>query len=124
MIQSVTIFFINIWFLTCADADAAVGSPAKRKWAGWWHKAFIFSNEANIPAGRVIYIDLDTIVVGDWSYLVLYPTTRCYNNEDTIIPDTVFTKPTWNWEELFLISSANSMATTEGTYCFLFFFLH
>ncbi|CAN0312267.1 unnamed protein product [Pylaiella littoralis] len=33
------------------------------EWRGWWHKAFLFSREAGL-AGRVLYLDLDTVVVG------------------------------------------------------------
>jgi hypothetical protein len=36
--------------------------PLSREgWTGWWYKAFLFSEEARLK-GRVLYIDLDTIL--------------------------------------------------------------
>ncbi|CAM9433570.1 unnamed protein product, partial [Ectocarpus fasciculatus] len=38
-----------------------LGSARCGEWRGWWHKAFLFSRETTL-AGRVLYIDLDTVV--------------------------------------------------------------
>lgn len=66
--------------------------------SGWWHKAFVFSSAADLPNGRIAYIDLDTVVVGDWSFLAAGPEM-----------DTTFA-------DFFLILSAESMIKTEGAY--------
>ncbi|CAM9942893.1 unnamed protein product [Ectocarpus sp. 12 AP-2014] len=38
-----------------------LGSARCGEWRGWWHKAFLFSRETTL-AGRVVYIDLDTVI--------------------------------------------------------------
>jgi hypothetical protein len=59
-------------------------------WSGWWFKGFLFSAEANLPPGAVIYFDLDTIILGPWDYL-----HSLHNNN-------------------FMTLSAGCLATTEG----------
>ena len=38
-------------------------------WHGWWNKALIFSPHLNLT-GVVIYLDLDTVICGDISFLI------------------------------------------------------
>ena len=46
--------------------------PTKRdEWRGWWYKAHVFSRDAGL-VGRCLYIDLDTVIVGDMSALRAY----------------------------------------------------
>jgi hypothetical protein len=35
--------------------------PKSLGWSGWWYKAYLFSEEANL-SGTVIYLDLDTVL--------------------------------------------------------------
>lgn len=84
------------------------GDSEMAGWSGWWYKACIFSSAANLPAGRIAYIDLDTIVVGDWSFLAMVPTNSS-NSLAVCEPD------------VFLVLSAKSLSNTEGWWpeCFL-----
>lgn len=45
--------------------------PAKPEWQGWWFKAHLFSPEAKL-SGRVLYLDLDTVIVGSLERLRRY----------------------------------------------------
>ncbi|CAN0520901.1 unnamed protein product, partial [Ectocarpus sp. 8 AP-2014] len=40
-------------------------------WRGWWHKAFLFSRETTL-AGRVVYMDLDTVIAGSLDEIAGY----------------------------------------------------
>ncbi|CAM9860721.1 unnamed protein product [Sphacelaria rigidula] len=42
-----------------------------REWSGWWNKAFLFSREAGLT-GRVLYIDLDTVISGRLDDIAAY----------------------------------------------------
>ena len=37
--------------------------PSRPQWEGWWFKAHLFSSAAGL-SGRVLYLDLDTVIVG------------------------------------------------------------
>eukprot|EP00939_MAST-03C_sp_MAST-3C-sp1_P000789 g789.t1 len=43
--------------------DGVIARPLAKGWTGWWNKATLFSPEARLT-GRILYIDLDTILVG------------------------------------------------------------
>jgi alpha-N-acetylglucosamine transferase len=45
--------------------------PLTHNWPGWWSKLELF--RPGIFKGRVLYIDLDSIIIGDLSPLVDYP---------------------------------------------------
>jgi hypothetical protein len=45
--------------LTSPSSDRPL--PVSHDWSGWWYKAYLFSNEANLT-GTVIYLDLDTVL--------------------------------------------------------------
>ena len=45
--------------------------PVRDDWEGWWFKAYLFSREAQL-SGRVLYLDLDTVIVGPLSPLLAY----------------------------------------------------
>ena len=45
--------------------------PVRDDWEGWWFKAFLFSREAQL-SGRVLYLDLDTVIVGPLTPLLAY----------------------------------------------------
>ena len=55
------------------DADVEVKPlPSKNAaWKGWWYKAHVFSATAGLR-GRVLYLDLDTVIVGDMAALRTY----------------------------------------------------
>mmetsp|Transcript_53773 Transcript_53773/g.114791 ORF Transcript_53773/g.114791 Transcript_53773/m.114791 type:complete len:497 (+) Transcript_53773:190-1680(+) len=53
------------------DTDIEVrGLPDNLK--GWWGKVFLFSEEAGLDGYRVIYFDLDQVIVGDLTPIVAY----------------------------------------------------
>lgn len=46
-----------------------------RKWHGWWHKAALFNTELMAAAGitgRLLYIDLDTVITGSLADVAAY----------------------------------------------------
>ena len=45
--------------------------PRHPEWQGWWFKAHIFSREAKLT-GRLLFLDLDTVVVGSLEPLRAY----------------------------------------------------
>ena len=55
------------------DGDIEVRPlPSKNDaWKGWWYKAHVFSDAARLT-GRILYLDLDTVIVGDMSSLRSY----------------------------------------------------
>ena len=55
------------------DADIEVRSlPAgQADWKGWWYKACLFAADAGLQ-GRVLYLDLDTVIVGSMQPLRHY----------------------------------------------------
>lgn len=59
------------WRFVCFTDDASgldeaigVRMLPSLNWQGWWYKAYLFSQETGL-SGRVLYIDLDTVVNGD-----------------------------------------------------------
>jgi hypothetical protein len=40
---------------------------------GWWQKLYLFSNELPI-SGRVLFLDLDTLITGNIDHILSYPT--------------------------------------------------
>ena len=50
------------------DADIeARPLPSKRtEWKGWWYKAHLFSRDAQLD-GRILYLDLDTVIIDTYS---------------------------------------------------------
>ena len=89
-----------------ADTDLRAAAGEAAVWAGWWNKAFVFSSAAALPPGRVVYIDIDTVVVGDWGFLA-------HRAADTYTGDGVARAA----GDVFCVLSAESMRTTEGTTC-------
>lgn len=47
--------------------------PYKDQVEGWWHKLYLFSKDINI-SGRVLFLDLDTLVVGNIDHFVTQST--------------------------------------------------
>ncbi|KOO34019.1 tpr domain containing protein, partial [Chrysochromulina tobinii] len=45
-----------------ADIEARPLPLRREEWKGWWHKAHLFSRAAGLE-GRVLYIDLDTVII-------------------------------------------------------------
>lgn len=42
-----------------------------REWTGWWYKAYLFSTAAGLQ-GRILYLDLDTVLTGSLAPLATY----------------------------------------------------
>ena len=53
------------------DAEVEVVALPDRHWEGWWFKAALFSAEAAL-SGRVLFLDLDTVLVGPIDALARY----------------------------------------------------
>ncbi len=52
---------------TGLDGNIVVRELMDTQWSGWWNKAFLFADSVStgLKGSRVLYIDLDTIIVGD-----------------------------------------------------------
>lgn len=68
---------VNIWLkghrFVCLTDDARVGiwgEPLRHGWKGWWSKAELF--RPGLFTGPCLYLDLDTLPVGDLSDLASY----------------------------------------------------
>lgn len=60
-------------FVCLTDTPAALGPwavPLRHPWPGWWAKLALF--EPGLFTGPVLYLDLDTLVVGDLADLCSY----------------------------------------------------
>lgn len=57
--------------LTNSTVEGVETLPLKRDWPGWWSKIELFDPE-NFT-GRVLYLDLDTLIVGDLKEIAEFP---------------------------------------------------
>ncbi|CAM9526036.1 unnamed protein product [Choristocarpus tenellus] len=54
------------------DMEARLlGVGGNKAWQGWWHKGFLFSSEIGL-CGRIMYLDLDTIIAGGLDEIASY----------------------------------------------------
>ena len=103
----------NIVLVGSTDSEQGV------EWVGWWHKTYIFSTAANLPHGRIAYIDLDTVVVNDWSFLVTPLVISGLSKHFKLSSTEGKAEPVFEIQETsrndeFLVMSAESMQSTEG----------
>jgi hypothetical protein len=57
--------------LTNVDVPGIECVPPKSRLVGWWPKMELFRTD--LPAGRNLYFDLDTLILGDISLIMTYP---------------------------------------------------
>ena len=51
--------------------------PIDGKYPGWWAKMLLFKPHFALAGKRVIYLDLDTVIVGSVDFLFAYRGTFC-----------------------------------------------
>lgn len=55
--------------LSNVEIDGVETIPLEHNWPGWWSKMELFKHDL----GRVLYIDLDTVIVGPLAEMLEYP---------------------------------------------------
>lgn len=57
----------------CDGITAREFPPTPVKWQGWWNKALLFAPQADTSlCGRVVFIDLDTVITGSLADLLAF----------------------------------------------------
>lgn len=83
-------------FVCFSDVDVPDRIPLETDWPGWWAKLEIFR-----LTGKVLYLDLDTVIKGDLSEIASYP------HRFTMLSDFYTGKP------------ASGVMAWDGDYSFL-----